>query len=182
MIQDRSPPKRKRKTPISTEEIRENGQLKQYPEKITSVKTERVVTGFRPEDIQEVRNLVAIKTRELNEAVLALFQERSQEKMTDLSGKMTTNTQSYNERNEVFNTELAQMNARYDELKRQQQRWQDLVSHGMDYKEQKLRRRLCFNILKEFAHKTRDTRRREALHFKNYEKNKLKRCFYFLRE
>lgn len=182
MIQDRSPPKRKRKSPISTEEIRENGQLKHYEEKITSVRTERVVAGFRPEDIAEVKNLIAAKTRELNDAVLALFQERSQEKMTDLSGKMNSNTQSYNERNEVFNRELAQMNARYDDLKRQQQRWQDLVSHGIDYKEQKLQRRLCFNILKEFAHKARDTRRREALHLKNYKKHMLKRCFYYLRE
>lgn len=172
----------KKKTKITEEEVRAKGRLKDYPEKILTVKTDRVTTGFTQEDISEVNRTIVAMTRELNEKIVSMFKAQSETKMASLKGKIGANGANFQERNDVFAKELQEMNDRFDYLKRAEQRSQDIVDYAIVYKEQKRTRRMCFDILKYYCHTQKNVRARMAKNLKNYKKNMLKKCFFFLRE
>ena len=173
----------KKKARISEGDVRKKGKLKEYPpEKILAVRAEKTITGFTSEDINEVRRTVESMTAELNQRILDLFQQKSAEKLARLQERMEVNGQSYKERNDVFSGELGEMNSRFDHLKRNEQRWHDIIEHGQDYKEQKMRRRLCFNILKDYWHHKKQDNKTMQKHTVAYKKNMLKRCFLHMRE
>jgi hypothetical protein len=172
----------KKKGKITDEEIRKKGKLKHYPEKIVNVKTDRTLTGFNQEDIAEISRAIQTMTRELNDKILSMFKAKGDNKLSHLKDKMLLNGQSYQERNDVFNAEMQEMNDRFDYLKRAEQRWQDVIDYSIVYKEEKQRRRLCFNILKDYAHQQKDYRKRMAQYLKRHKANMLKKCFFYLRD
>jgi hypothetical protein len=148
----------KKKTKITEEDVRAKGQLKDYPEKILTVKTDRTTMGFTQEDITEVNRTIMAMTKELNDKIVSMFKLQSENKMTSLRGKMENNGANFQERNDVFAHELQEMNNRFDYLKRAEQRTQDIMDYAIVYKEQKRSRRLCFDILKHYAHTQRNVR------------------------
>lgn len=148
----------KKKTKITEEEVQENGQLKDYPERILVVKTDKTAAGFTQEDISEIKSTITQMTRELNEKILSMFKMKSDSKMQLLQGKLDFNSQNYNTRNEEFSEELRIMNERFDFLKRAEQRNQDVVNYAIVYKENKKTRRLCFDVLKYYAHTKKNVR------------------------
>lgn len=148
----------KKKTKITEEEVHHKGRLKEYPEKILSVRTDRTAEGFTQEDISEVKRMIQAMTKELNEKIVSMFKSQSESKMALLQGKMDFNSKNYQARNDEFSQELQEMNDRFDHLKRAEQRHQDIVDYAIVYKEQKRSRRMCFDILKYYAHTQKNVR------------------------
>ena len=172
----------KKRGRITDEEIRKKGQLKVYPQKSLSVITDRTVVGFNQEDVQDISRTIQAMTKELNERIISMFKAKSEVKQQYLGEKMEGNTRNYQERNEHFNREMKEMNDRFDYLKRGEQRWQDVIDYSIVYKEEKQRRRLCFNILKDYAHGKKDDLKRMTLFLRRNKEGMLKKCFYYLRD
>lgn len=147
-----------KKTKITEEEVHKKGKLKEYPEKILAVRTDRTIEGFTQEDIGEVKRMVQAMTKELNEKIVSMFRKQSERKMETLQSKLDYNSKNYKERNDEFSHELHEMNDRFDYLKRAEQRHQDIVDYSIVYKEQKRTRRMCFDVLKYYAHTQKNVR------------------------
>lgn len=172
----------KKKSKISEADVLAKGRIKDYPEKILNVRTDRTTAGFTQEDIGEINRTIVAMTRELNEKIVAMFKMQSETKMGSLRSKMDQNDANFQERNDVFSRELQEMNDRFDYLKRAEQRSMDIMDYAIVYKEQKRTRRMCFDVLKYYAHTQKNVRARMAKNIKSYRQNILKKCFFFLRE
>jgi hypothetical protein len=143
---------------ITDEQIREEAEIKTYPETILTVKTEKTISGFSQEDITEIKRNIEKLSRELNEKILELFKRKSEEKNFILTEIVEKNAENYDERTALFDKEMNIMQIRFDLLKRKEQRMHDLMEHQIVYKEEKARRRLVFNIMKDYAHQSREIR------------------------
>lgn len=152
-------PTKVKKGLITEDEIWEKGRMKQIEEKLLVVKTEKTITGFLPEDIREIKEEITRLTEELNRRIIAMFKQKGEVKQASLHSTIDSNHKQYDERNEHLDRELKEMSDRFDHLKMLEQRFQDVIDYSIVYKEQKQRRRLCFNILKDYAHWNKDTRR-----------------------
>ena len=147
------------KKQITDEEIRQKGRIKYLDEKLLSVKTERFSVGFQPEDIQEIKSEITRLTNELNMKILDMFKYKGLVKQDNLKSTLEFNHSKYDERNAHLDREMQEMNDRFDHLKKLEQRFQEVMDYAIVYKEEKQRRRLSFNILKDYAYWNRDTNR-----------------------
>lgn len=139
--------------------IRKKGKLKDYSSKtMLRVMVQKMIRGFSEADLREIGGKIDDLTEELNQKILDLFQEKCDEKLTEVTSVTGNNNDLYQKRFGEFSDEMSAMETRFDYLKNKEIR----MCVSMDDMVEKTNRvnmlRGCLNALKRNKDEERSRR------------------------